>query len=135
QDIVAYVDGELPADRAKPIADACVTDAELSGRVRQMREARDLLRGAFAEKVAERVPDRLLAVLRESPSGKVVPMPARAPKSRAWIPMALAASVALAIGVMLRWQAQPGAPTGAVAMIDDRLIQESLDRNVSGETQ
>ncbi len=135
QDVVAYVDGELPADRAKTIADACASDAELAGRVNQLRESRDILKTAFAAKLSEPVPDRLLAVLREAPSAKVVAMPSRAPRSRVWIPMALAASIALAVGVALRWQAQPGAPAGNVAMIDDRLIQESLDRNVSGETQ
>lgn len=134
QDVVAYVDGELPADRAKLIADACASDAELAGRVNQLRESRDVLKKAFAAKLSEPVPDRLLAVLRESPSAKVVAMPARAARSRVWIPMALAASVVAAITVTLLWK-EASSPSSSIALIDDRFLQHPLDTSVSGETQ
>src|ERR1051326_2706067 len=79
------------------------------------------LRKAFAGKLDEPVPDRLMKALEE-PS-KVVPLPQRRVRPRSWIPMALAASIAIAIGfnVVMRWQ------PSTVAKLDDALIQQPLE--------
>src|ERR1043165_5881394 len=92
EELVAYADGELPPDRAKLIAEACAAEPQLAARVRLFNESRAALRDAFAQQAGEPVPERLLKVFDEQPT--VVPLPRRPRPS--WIPLALAASIALA---------------------------------------
>jgi len=79
-------------------------------------ELDNALRKAFAAKLDE---------------PKVVPLPQRRARPKSWIPMALAASIAVAIGwnAVMRWQ------PSTVAKLDDALIQQPLETKASGEPQ
>ncbi len=86
----AFVDGELAAAEREEILAASAADAEVAQRLCALRASKDLLRHAY---------DR-----------QVLPMPVRVSQSRGWWGGALAAGVALVVGVFLGAQLQRGAP-------------------------
>jgi hypothetical protein len=134
EELVAYADGELPAEQAHAIAQAAAADAALARRIERFAQTRRVLGAAFATKLAEPVPQRLLDVL-SAPTGKVAPL-RRATAARAWVPMALAASVALAVGLSVSlWL--PGERGAGVAIAglpgDASVLAEVLERSGSGE--
>ena len=91
--LVAYVDGELPAERITAVEAALIHDAEAWESVRLMRLSANAATRAFAPFLEEEVPQRLIAAAGASPARV---LPPRRPR----LPLALAASLAaLAIGV------------------------------------
>lgn len=109
--LMAYVDGELPADEAARVAARLETDAETRARADLFAQSKALVGGAFASLLSEPVPDRLLAAAA-GPTAARAPapqQPARAsadvvefkakaapaarPALRVW-PTAMAASIA-----------------------------------------
>jgi hypothetical protein len=109
--LMAYVDGELPADEAARVAARLETDAEARARADLFVQSKALVGGAFAKLLSEPVPERLLAAAagptvsrapaREgtaAPPADVVPFKPKAapmarPAVRVW-PTAMAASIA-----------------------------------------
>ncbi len=137
--LMAFADGSLPAETATRIARRVALDPELARKVARFRADRALLAAAFDPVLAEPVPDRLVqairakaaAVERARPELHVVaagaagaaPGPAAAPAAgppagrgvrRRWLPLALAASLALLLGYgagRLGGPEGPAAPT------------------------
>jgi hypothetical protein len=106
--LMAYVDGELPADELAAIESRAAADAALAERIRQARALRARVAAAYAPVLEEGVPDRLREQLQpvyagtQSPSGATGPATTRRQwgqrrRTRAWA--ALAAS--LLLGVLL----------------------------------
>jgi anti-sigma factor RsiW len=92
--LMAYVDGEVDAATARQIERAIGADSALAERVRMFRESAAVLRGAFAESLHEKVPDRLVAALSPlAKADKVVALGARRP-ARQIVGWAVAASLA-----------------------------------------
>lgn len=91
--LVAYVDGELPAERAAAVEKALIHDSEAWETVRLLRLSANAATRAFAPILEEAIPQRLIAAAGIDP--------ARAfPRNRPRWPLALAASLAaLAIGL------------------------------------
>lgn len=143
QDLMAYADGQLPAAAAAAIAEAARGDAALAQRIERYAATRRVLQSRLASRAEEPVPQRLLDLLAQPAGEKVVPLRAR--RSRpAWIPLALAASLVLAVGLLstrLLLQAPDAlsvalesAPTGTTRpMPDGELVALSTLRTPAGE--
>ena len=68
--LLAYAEGELPADEAINVAFAVADDASLSSRVARQRMISAALRQAYDGVVEEPVPPHLLALLGASVDGE-----------------------------------------------------------------
>lgn len=91
--LLAYVDGQLPAERVAAVETALMHDAEAWETVRLLRLSSDAAARAFAPVLEEPVPARLIAATGARP------VSSRQSRQSRW-PLALAASlVALAIGL------------------------------------
>ena len=132
EQLMAYADGELPAAEVQAIAAAAAADPELAQRIERFAATRRVLHDAFAPTLEEPVPARLLEALA-SPERKVVPLRRITPAS--WVPMALAASIALAVGLSVSlWLPQAG-PAVAGLPQDMAALGEVLETRASGEPQ
>ncbi|MGF1660254.1 MAG: hypothetical protein ACFCUS_12575 [Rubrimonas sp.] len=99
QEIAAFVDGELDAVEAARIAAILDADPAARARAEELRAMNALLRDAFAAPLEEPAPAPMRAALLGAP-GKVATLtPAARRAPRTWAPAALAASVALLIGL------------------------------------
>ena len=67
--LMAYVDGELDAERRAAVAQAVATDPEVARRVAQQRLLRASLQAAFAAVLDEPVPEHLVRTARSAPAG------------------------------------------------------------------
>src|SRR4051794_3804165 len=99
EELVAYADGELPAARAAEISAAVLADPLLRRRGAASKAPGRVLRGPFKPKLDEPVPQKLLDFLAEPASNKVVAFKPRTTRIQVWLPLAAAASVALAVGL------------------------------------
>jgi len=134
EQLVAYADGELPAEQAHAIAQAAAADTALARRIERFVATRRVLSEAFAAKLAEPVPQRLLDALAP-PGANVVPL-RRGVSATAWLPVALAASVALAIGLSVSlWLPRERAAAMSLAALppDAAALAAALEGNASGE--
>lgn len=142
EQLTAYADGELPAAEARTIAEAARADAALARRIARFTETRRLLQEAFGDKLREPVPQRFLDLLAgdaaagQAARDKVVPLvrPARG-RPRAWLPTALAASLALAVGLSVSfWRTGgQGAPPAVAGLPPDAAaLRVALEHNASG---
>ena len=107
--LVAYADGELPEAEALDLEEALLRDPSAMERLRALVESGEMARLAFAEIVEEPVPERLRTAIMEaptitspeedaSPADNVVRLPQRPASRRStWQPVALAASLAVAV--------------------------------------
>ena len=135
EQLTAYADGELPAAEAQVIAEAARADAALAARIERFVQTRRVLERAFAPKLDEPMPPRLRALLEAPAAGKVVPLRRPGAPRPQWIPVALAASVALAVGLSLSvWL--PGRQAEGVAVAglppDAAALQLALEASASG---
>jgi len=110
--IGAFVDGELDEIRRRRIEAAMKDDPELARRVEAERRLRAALDARFGPIADEPIPDRLIGAVRDG--GKVAPL---TPKRPRWVPVAVAASVALAAlaGLQLRPESNPDLASGTLA--------------------
>jgi anti-sigma-K factor RskA len=98
--IVAYVDGELDAEKAAEVEAAAKTDPALAEAIAAHRSLRDGLFAAFAPIAEEPVPDRLVAAA--VPPAPVISLDAfRARRKVLFQVGAMAASLVAAVGVTL----------------------------------
>ncbi|MBV7409689.1 anti-sigma factor [Maritimibacter sp. DP1N21-5] len=139
--LMAYADGELDETTARAVEEALRGDDYLAERMAIFTSTGKLLKQAAAEREHEPVPDALMSRVRATMESArvdaapdVVPFPA-APKQR-WEPVALAASIALAVGLGAGWLIN-GQDTGAleVALLDTPGLAQVLAELRSGETR
>lgn len=147
EQLMAWVDGELPAAEAERVAAAVAADAELAARAARLQGLNHRLRLAFAAELNEPVPDALAALARGEPAtapadrATVHPLPARRPRLgwAAW--GGLAASVLLAVAIVPRLT---GSSNGEVATVyaqaDGRLVARgalaaALEHGLASETR
>ena len=132
EQLVAYADGELPASEAAPIAAAAATDAVLAQRIARFTESRRVLHEAFAPHLDAPVPQRLLDTVQ----GGATVAPSPRPRFRTdWLPMALAASLALAVGLAggSWFSRQQAFATVAGLPADRAALAHVLETQASGE--
>ncbi|RTL35001.1 MAG: hypothetical protein EKK53_25185 [Burkholderiales bacterium] len=144
EDLMAWVDGELPAAEADRVAAAVATDDALAARAARLRHLNQQLRQAFATDLAEPVPAALAALARGEPastsagSATVHPLTPRRRKLgwAAW--GGIAAGVLLTVAVAPRlapWSS--GTEPSVQAQADGRLLArgalgDALEHGLAG---
>ena len=112
-EIAAFVDGELTSADADRIARVLVTDADARAIADRIRATNDVLKSAFSAPMGEQIPDAIFRTVAEPDRGGAGPSdrpatvtPLRRHRDRPrdagrrrWMPMALAAGIALVVGV------------------------------------
>jgi hypothetical protein len=141
--LVAYVDGELDAEATRAVETLLAVDPDARQCVREMRESAALLLGAFRDKPATPVPDRLVAIINDAASTRRAPLPL-VPRPLRWrMPLALAASLAtLAIGLsggylFSELRVQEAVERARASRTEDRktieaAVAEALEKRLSG---
>jgi anti-sigma factor RsiW len=151
----AYLDGELPAECEAALERRLETDPALALRLERLSEADAALRDAYAPVVNEPMPRSVIdtigthagdtGIAEDSRSRAVVDLGThrrmRKPRDFAW-PLALAASVTLAIGALVGYLIAPpsGAPeAGLLASIGSVArgsgLHDTLETALSGTTR
>ncbi|WP_287977271.1 anti-sigma factor [Sphingomonas sp.] len=116
--LMAYADGELDPIAAKRVEQAMANDPALERRVADHRALRDRMARAFSPIAEEPVPDRLAALLTNT----VVALPPRRPRVSLWWPAgAVAAGLALALGLAAPWRQSPGSADHAGGALGEAL--------------
>jgi hypothetical protein len=116
--LMAYADGELDASTRAAVEAAMRVDPEIARRVAEYREQHEKLRAAYEPELAEPVPDRFLAILRDhrSGQGRVIDLERarsaaeKSPRPQSISPRwrySLAASVVVAIGLAIFARQRP----------------------------
>jgi surface antigen len=147
--LVAYVDGELDGEATRAVEALLAADPDARQCVRELRESAALLLGAFRDKPATPVPDRLVALINDAVSTQRAPLrfvPRRFSREarQHWrVPMALAASVAmLAVGlsggyVYSELRVRQAVERAQASRVEDRktieaAVTEALEKRLSG---
>ena len=122
-EIAAWVDGTLDQAAAKRIETILAGDGEARAFAEAVRETNRSLQAAFGAPMNEPVPATIEAAIRGAPPASTVtpfrPRRHRAPVRASWQPTALAASLALVVGLGAGalWWAGDGEPVGSGGMI------------------
>ncbi|HRD77397.1 MAG TPA: hypothetical protein PK264_15935 [Hyphomicrobiaceae bacterium] len=108
--LVQYADGELDEAKRREIEAYLASDPKAAELVNRLQKSAALLKQAFEVPASSPVPDRLIAVLQESPAARpgvvdaehtttITPIGRRRLSQRGmFLPMAMAASLALVVG-------------------------------------
>lgn len=153
--LMAYADGELDADTMAQVEAALAQSEDVAQRLAMFFETRSLLQEAYAPRLADPVPDALVAAIRGQAeaqaaapaqgAGSVVSLDrhrqardaATSRATPAWRPAAIAASLALAVGLGAGWMlgsgSAPSGGAGLVASLDHGAMREALVSLPSGE--
>ena len=134
QELMAYADGELPADQALRIRTQALDDAQLRERIAAFKATgRDLSR-LFDAQLKAPLPAALQSLLAEPPSASGRVLPLRPPPARRWTHSltALAASLILTLGFLL-WRGLPPAGPDSPAFLQTAAFSAVLERTPSGE--
>ena len=118
----AYIDGELAPQEMQRVGEAIAADELLAARLRQFRRVDRLLTEFSSAIDAQPVPPAVLALLAppcadadvpgsSEPAAAVLPFARRALRRGAGA-LALAASLVLAVAIVLQFDARDGAPSG-----------------------
>lgn len=145
QHLSAYIDGELSEELSRALREALSQDADLADRLRALEQANQTFLSAHSEMVDEPIPQHLLDIIADAPllaedTDNVTPLPARSPKTPAWI-MPLAACLVLAIGVGFGARMSPSSTQGIPDMIiagpvaQDSDLHQFLETVPSGQSQ
>ncbi len=145
----AYIDGELAPEEMERVARAIAADELLAARLVQFRRVDRLLTEFSSAIDAQPLPPAVLALLeppcadddaaaRAAPRAVVLPL-TRRPLHRRAAALALAASLVMAVAVVLQFDARDGAPTGfdelvrAGAVVPSSPLQHVLEEVPSDE--
>lgn len=144
EELMAWVDGELPPPAADRVAAAVAADTGLAARAARLQGLNHQLRQAFAAELDEPVPDALAAIARgehlaaPATGARVVPLAAR--RRLGWAQWGgLAAGVVLAVALLPQRWTQGDAPGALVStQADGRLVArgalaDALERGLAGE--
>ena len=134
EEIAAFADGQLEAEREAEIAKAFAADPALAEEVARHRALKTMLQGHFAPIAEEPVPDRLASMLRPGPQAQVVDF-ASARQEReerrklphwGWVAgPALAASLAIAVFLPRGGDTPEGyADAQLASMLDQTLVAD-----------
>lgn len=138
--LMAYADGELDAKTSRAVEEALAEDSALAERLKIFTGTGAILKRAASERGLDPVPDGLMTrvnatldAAREAEQKTVVPFPSTA-RPR-WHPIALAASILLAIGLGAGWVMDSGQPAPTVVLLETEGLDQALSDLRSGETR
>lgn len=149
--LMAYADGELDAKTTRAVEAAIEADPEVAERVALFGDTARVLKQAAQARPEPPLPDALMAKIdkafaqaktasdarAEPVADVVVPLPRR--RRIEWQPMALAASITLAIGLggglMLGRTSTPQAPATDFAVLSTPAVKAALNDLPSGENR
>lgn len=134
-EIIAYVDGEMPPLDRLRFEKRLRSDAALAESVRRHRAVADSITGHFAPVAEEPVPDKLAAMV--ATRSNVIALPIKPPAKKSYARIAAAMAAALFAGVMVGQQLpdadrSPFADRAGVLVADGDLAQ-ALDRQLASE--
>ena len=130
QEIAALVDGSLESEQDVETVQGVVDqDPEARAYAAQLRDSNALLREAFEIPAEEPTPAAIEAAIFGEPGKVEMLRPRRA--ARAWLPSAIAASVALAIGLGLGGYLAPQPPS-VIAALGDAPLEGPLHAALEG---
>lgn len=143
EQLSALLDGELDPGTAAELQRRLAEDPALARRYDELKGADAAFREALSELDEQPLPESVSRLIRENDGaaarGGVLPLRQRAQPARRWVPVALAASIALVVGfVAARLLPAPQLPsadtmvTGAVAPRSP--LHEVLETQPSGAT-
>lgn len=111
----ALLDGVLPAEEERALHARLIAEPALERRYARLRRANAAVRAAYAPVADEPLPENVVKLLRP----KVVPLQQRVRAAPLRLPVAVAASVALAAGVLLSYfvlpRTRPASPIELIA--------------------
>lgn len=131
----AYLDGELPPAETEALSRRLAEEPALARRLEAMRHT-DRVTAAAYHSIDERpLPKRVLELLEEDEDERVVPLRRRGAGAFLQLPVALAASVALAAGLWLGMQAGGGASGDATGarIAPGSALHAAFDETPSGQ--
>lgn len=134
--LMAFVDGELDAATAQSVAKAIAQDETLAERVAMFEDTRRLTGEALRGTLSEPVPQRLLDAARgAAPRGDtVVAFPQHKARARFTAPLAMAASLVLAVGIGYV-AGTSGSGSSSTGLIADGRVAAALSEIPAGETR
>lgn len=143
--LMAYADGELDADGMAAVEAAVAESEDVAVRLAEFFETRAALQDAYpAEAVSDALADKVRAMAAGmAGSGTVAQANVesladrRALRAAGWQPMALAASLALAVGLGAGWMLGAGggsAPAMQATLLDDPAVRDALGGLPAGES-
>lgn len=124
EQLMAFADGELPAAEAEAIAALAAHNPALARRIAAFEASRTLLQRGF-EQVPP--PQRTLQMLREDGAA-----PRRGRRTPRWLPLALAASVAVVVTLALLPEARRTQASAVAGAPLGRTLQAVLEHTASG---
>lgn len=137
----AYIDGELPRAEADELERRLAREPELSRRLQAMRTMDRATAAAFHAGDERPLPKRVLELLGEAEeprASNVVPLRRTWPAELFRLPVALAAGVALAVGVWLGGRLDSGSTPAdgawASRIAEGSALHAAFDRTASGDT-
>lgn len=145
ESLMAYADGELDAETARRVETALRTDPDLADRLAIFTGTRDILARAASERPLDPVPEALMERLRAtldsakdpSATATVTDLTKVRASRGGWHPAALAASLALAVGLAGGYYAAriaaPDAAALQVALLRAEGLEPALSQLLSGE--
>lgn len=123
--LMAFIDGELTPEEQSRIEQAVSEDPQLAARAEVLAETRRLAQEAFSAVLNEPVPDKLLDMLPVD-DAEVVDLVSRRDRVSAYMPMGIAASLALVVGLLVGSQfPDKHADTHALLLADAGYINSS----------
>lgn len=146
-DLMAWVDGELPPAEADRVAAAVAADASLAARAARLQALNRQLRQAFAADLGEPVPEGLAAIARGEhlarPAGRATIHPLAPQRRRlgwaAW--GGIAAGLVLGVALLPRLASWPAGTADSVqARADGQLVArgglaDALEHGLASETR
>lgn len=138
EEIAAFADGQLEAEREAEIAKAVAADPALAEEVAKHRALKAMLQGHFAPIAEEPVPDRLASMLRPETQAEVVDFASARQKREerrrlphwGWVAgPALAASLAIAVFLPRGGDTQEGYADAQLASVLDQTLVADQQRD------
>lgn len=139
----AYLDGELPEEQASGLAERLAREPRLRSRLEALRGADDATRAVFANLDEVPIPASVLGLFdagSRKATADIVPFPRRIVQSFTSMPVAIAASVALLAGFLVRdFLRDTPEPSGHFDLYEARVIDREtglhdlLEHGISAE--
>lgn len=136
--LMRFVDGELAPEEASRIEAEIANDAEARAFVEAQTALRQQFQAAFSPVTEERIPDRLMAAVADTPVSWRWRMEQKFSRRNAWIWTGLPAAGALALGLVIGIAVNPSnvGPIGTQngALVAQGALADALNTRLASDT-